>query len=109
MDGQRLRELRKVKKLKQTDLAIYLNSAISTISMYENNNNEPDNATLIRLADLFKVSVDYLLGRTDTPQLILNNTAILNGEYLALTEKECDFLKECLLMHRKLQAKYLNE
>lgn len=109
MNGQRLRNLRKAKNLTQTDLAAYLNSAKSTISMYENNKNEPDNDTLIKLGDLFNISVDYLLGRTDIPQLVLHNTAYLSGEQLLLTEEESEFLTESLLMHRKLQAKKIEK
>jgi len=36
---------------------------------YENNLGEPDNSSLTKLADYFNVSVDYLFGRTDIPQI----------------------------------------
>ncbi len=105
MNGQRLRSLRKAKKMKQIDLAAYLNVAKSSISMYENDKNQPDNATLIMLGDLFNVSVDYLLGRTDVPHMLQNlkNTALLGDEVEKLTSNEAVFLKESLMMYRRLQ------
>lgn len=60
----RLRELRKSKKISQLKLAIDLNMNQNTISRYENLEREADYATLIKFADYFNVSLDYLLGRT---------------------------------------------
>ena len=39
----------------------------NSISRYENCEREADYATLIKIADYFDVSIDYLLGRTDKP------------------------------------------
>lgn len=62
--GERLKELRNLKKLTQQQLAdiFYLNK--SSISRYENNGQMPENEVLQKLADFFEVSIDYLLGRT---------------------------------------------
>ena len=65
----RLRELRTTKKLSQTKLAIDLNTNQNTISRYETGEREAGYAMLIRLADYFGVSVDYLLERTDNPDM----------------------------------------
>lgn len=62
--GQRLRQLRKEKKLTQTQLARHFNLAESTISLYENNKRSPDYLTLLEISLFFNVSVDYLLGNT---------------------------------------------
>lgn len=51
----------------QQKLAIDLNINQNSISRYENEEREADYRTLIALADYFKVSVDYLLERTDNP------------------------------------------
>lgn len=59
----RIRELRKEKKLTQTDLAKCLNTTTSNVSGWECGKWQPDNDTLIRLAEILDVSVDYLLGR----------------------------------------------
>ena len=59
---ERLRELRKEKKLSMKELGLMFGLAESTISLYEKGKRQPDNATLIRFADFFGISVDYLLG-----------------------------------------------
>ena len=64
----RLKELRKQRRLSQLKLAMDLNMNQNSISRYENGEREADYATLIKLADYFVVSVDYLLGRTDNPE-----------------------------------------
>ena len=61
----RLKELRKQNKISQLKMALDLNMNQNTISRYENMEREADYATLIRLADYFDVSLDYLLGRTN--------------------------------------------
>ena len=61
----RLKKLRKQKNISQLKLAIDLDMNQNTISRYENMEREADYATLIRLADYFNVSLDYLLGRSE--------------------------------------------
>ena len=61
----RLKALRKAKKISQLKLALDLNMNQNTISRYENMEREADYETLIRFADYFNVSLDYLLGRTN--------------------------------------------
>lgn len=63
----RLRKIRKAKGISQLKLAMDLNTSQNTISRYETGEREPGIAELIRLADYFDVSVDYLLERTDIP------------------------------------------
>lgn len=62
---ERLKKLRKEKNLYQKELAEILGVSRPTISQYEAGTRRPDNETLEKLADYFKVSIDYLLGRTD--------------------------------------------
>ncbi len=59
----RLKELRKKKKISQLKLALDLNMNQNTISRYETMEREADYETLIKLADYFDVTLDYLLGR----------------------------------------------
>ena len=61
----RLKELRKKRKISQLKLALDLNMNQNTISRYENMERQADYNTLIRFADYFDVSLDYLLGRTE--------------------------------------------
>ena len=63
----RLRELREKKGISQLKLAMELNMNQNSISRYENEQREADYRTLILFADYFNVSIDYLLGRTDSP------------------------------------------
>ena len=60
-----LKELRKKKKISQLKLAMDLGMNQNSISRYENLERQADYETLIRIADYFNVSIDYLLGRTD--------------------------------------------
>ena len=60
--------LRKQKNISQLRLAMDLDLTQNTISRYETGEREADYATLIRLADYFNVSIDYLLERTDNPK-----------------------------------------
>lgn len=63
----RLKELRKQAKLSQTELAKIFNVAQNTLSNWENGNRMIDMTTAIEIAKFFNVSVDYLLGRDETP------------------------------------------
>ena len=65
----RLKELRIKKHLSQTRLALELNMNQNTICRYEKGVREADYETLVKIADYFNVSIDYLLCRTDNPQL----------------------------------------
>lgn len=61
----RLKEIRKQRGISQLKLAFDLNMNQNTISRYENMEREADYETLIKFADYFDVSLDYLLGRND--------------------------------------------
>jgi transcriptional regulator with XRE-family HTH domain len=63
--GERLREARERKNLKQTQVKSRTGINNKTLSGYENGVSEPDLETLKILADLYEVSVDWLAGRTD--------------------------------------------
>lgn len=65
---KRIKELRKLGRLSQRGLAEKLGVARSTVAMWETGASQPDNRFLIELADVFDVSADYLLGRTDNPR-----------------------------------------
>lgn len=61
----RLRELRLERGLRQIDVAKQLGFSAQSLGYYENWVNKPDPETLIRLADFYEVSIDYLLCRED--------------------------------------------
>ncbi|WP_455798953.1 helix-turn-helix domain-containing protein [Clostridium butyricum] len=60
-----LNKLRKEQAITQDHLADLLNVSRTTIVRYEKGICEPDISTLVKIADIFNVSLDYLLGRTD--------------------------------------------
>lgn len=61
----KIKELRMIKGITQTKFATYLNTTQANLSGWESDKWQPDQATLIKIADYFNVSVDYLLGRTE--------------------------------------------
>ena len=61
----RLRDLREDSDRNQTELAKLLGMSQTGYSKYETGENEVPVAVLEKLADIYKTSVDYLLGRTD--------------------------------------------
>lgn len=63
MIGDKLRMLRKSHNLTMKDFGAIFSLAESTISGYENSTRNPDIDTLIKIADFFNVSLDWLLGR----------------------------------------------
>ena len=65
----RLKKIRESKHISKIKLAMELNMNQNTISRYENGEREPGIAELILIADYFNVSIDYLLERTDNPNI----------------------------------------
>ena len=65
----RLKELRRARGISQVRMSLDLNMGQNTISRYENEVHQADYKTLILFADYFDVSIDYLLGRTDNPNM----------------------------------------
>lgn len=63
--GERLKALRKEYRYTQEFLADYLNVTRPAIGNYEKGINEPPLQTLVKLADLYQVSLDWLAGRTN--------------------------------------------
>lgn len=61
--GKRLREVRKSKKITQQELADRLGIKRNTYSDWENGKTEPTFEILVKLADLFDISLDWLFGR----------------------------------------------
>ena len=65
-----LRALREDRDIRQRTIAEYLNVSQNTYSQYENGVISLTAEMLIKLADYYGVSVDYLLDRTDNPKMI---------------------------------------
>lgn len=61
----RLRELREEKELRQIDVSLATGIDQKTLSNYETGKTNPDSYALLKLADFFEVSIDYILGRVE--------------------------------------------
>ena len=70
---KRIGDLRSDRDIKQADLAAYLNVRQNTYSDYETGKINIPIETLIKLADFYQVSLDYLVGRTDDPRVATAN------------------------------------
>ena len=67
--NNRLKELRKQKQITQIALQMQTGIEQALISKYENGERVPPTDVLIRLADFYQVSMDYIMGRTDNPAI----------------------------------------
>lgn len=65
---RRIRDLREDRDLNQTQVAKTLNMSQTGYSKYETGENDVPTGILIKLADFYGVSVDYILGQTDNPE-----------------------------------------
>jgi len=75
----RIRELRLEREMTQEDVGNIVGKAKSAISNWEQGIREPDNETLMILAEYFSVTIDWLLGRSDYRQ----GRIVTNGELLS--------------------------
>lgn len=65
----RLRELRRSRGYTQISLQMQTGIEQALLSKFENNERIPPTETLLRLADFYHVSIDYILYRTDNPEI----------------------------------------
>ena len=65
-----LKKLRQLAGVTQQQLAERLTVSQQSVNKYENHNVEPDIDTLIKIADFFEVSLDYLVGRTEIQEMV---------------------------------------
>lgn len=82
--GERMRRLRKDKGLKQEQVAAILGLNRKAVSHYENDIREPSFETLVKMAELYQVSTDYLLGKSLGRQI--NATNLTAKEYALIRE-----------------------
>ncbi|HAP4084089.1 TPA: helix-turn-helix transcriptional regulator [Enterococcus faecalis] len=82
MLGNKLKQLRISKNKTQQQVADYLGITRAAYSHFENNRNDPDKETLVKLAILFDVTTDFLLGRNHTPEWASKDEVIELDEIL---------------------------
>ena len=96
--GAMIAHLRKKKKLTQKELGALLNLSSGTVSNYENGVHCPDLEMLVQMADVFEVTTDFMLGRTDyqcTPEVL--------SEYLIKDRTVRDIANTILTLDQKSQ------
>ena len=67
--GNFLKELRKENGKTQEEIAEMFGVSSRSVSRWENGNTMPDLGILVELADFYNVSIDYILCRTDNPNI----------------------------------------
>lgn len=112
---KKLKMLRENSKLTQDDVARVLNIARGTYTHYEIGKRKPDYDTLCKLADFFNVSIDYLLGRTDSQAVFKGdkNLVVQNIKFLMENLSLDEFIdkvyrKTGLKLDKLLMNKFLN-
>ncbi len=89
--GTHIRELREKKRLTQPELAEEINIKRPSITAYEGGNQLPPVDTLVKIADFFNVSLDYLTGRTND-RMLHRLTELDRKRLSGCTEQEYEIL-----------------
>jgi transcriptional regulator with XRE-family HTH domain len=121
--GERLKYLRRTRGWTQEDVAQKLNIPRSTVGRHESNRGAPREDLLIKYANLFNTSLDYLLGMTDDPTSLKDWKEKVQGKNIDLadafenqiptyqgrpiTEEEAGILLEFLRAYRRRKEKEL--
>ena len=112
--SERIKSLRKAKGLEQLQFGAAMGISGPAVSKWETGKAEPDIKAILKMCDMFDVSADYLLGRTEWPLFVWRdaqgNTAAEKPEVfqtVELTRDEVDMLRE-LLDERASMAKEKN-
>ncbi len=95
----RIRELRQAKRMTQLRLSMELEVTQETVSAYETGKHDISLKSLMRMADIFDVSIDYLLKRTDERNCIHSSD---------LTEQELELICGFRRLNKLLKEKMLS-
>ena len=101
--GKNIKALRERFGLNQRQLGEKLSLAESTISLYESGKREPDNATLIKIAELFSVTTDTLLGQKEIapalslePKKLTLEEALENPVFVVYIKQEFEAMQKAV-------------
>ena len=95
MINEILKNTRKNEKLTAKELATQLNVSTSLIYEWEHGRANPSINELIKLANIFETSIDYLVGRTDEFELVKNENSLSKNESELLSLfKKLDTIKQ---------------
>ncbi|MGF6990381.1 transcriptional regulator with XRE-family HTH domain [Lachnospiraceae bacterium PM6-15] len=88
--GSKISNLRKKLKMNQREFAKAIGVSNGAVAMWETNKRQPDLETLLKLANFFNVSTDYLLGKEQTPTNII--TELDSPSEKAFSQEEQDVI-----------------
>ncbi|ASN59790.1 XRE family transcriptional regulator [Latilactobacillus curvatus] len=91
--GQRIAELRKQKRISQSELSKAIHVSPSTIGMWETDQRAIKDNDLVALAKYFNVTTDYLLGKSETKSVEPNDNAMLIAAHIEDDATEEDMAK----------------
>lgn len=94
--GKRIKELRKVRKMTQAEFAERLGVTTSAISSYENGTRLPSYEILIKIARIFRVSTDNLLGNSSKSFI----------DVAGLTQKQINTIQDIVVTYQRHNAMY---
>jgi len=113
---ENLRKIREQRNINQLKLAMDIGITQESISKYENGNAFPSKDVLIKLADYLRCSIDYLLNRTDNPNVNKDKISIEDEElenlifrYNRLSDENKNKLEGCLLALEQEENKKVGE
>lgn len=92
--GQKIKKLRNDKNLTQKDLADQVHVTFQTVSKWENDENEPDVATLRELSKLFGCTMDYLLSEEE-------QETIVEAQSVVPVEAPVEQVTKTIIIHQK--------
>ena len=99
-----LKKLRTEFKISQQQLADAIGVSQQSVNKYENQDVEPDISVLIKIADYFSVSVDYLIGRIPSHDFIVSSLTKdekqILSKYKTLSKKEKEIIKLLIENHK---------
>lgn len=104
--GDQLKKLRKSRRLTQAQVAQGVNCSTATYSRYENGTRQPSIEMLIKLAEFFGVSMDYLFGKAPPTEAALSDyeKALIKAVRTAPTSVQDDILDFLNLKMSKKEA-----
>lgn len=95
--GSRIRELRKEKRLTQTDLAKLINVSQQTITKWENDSAEPSGGAIKSLSNVLNTSADYILGIKEKSSIDLtDDDAIFTYEGRQIPKEDLEIIRRLM-------------
>lgn len=108
MLSKRIKQIREENSLSQQKLADILGVSQQAVAKWEGGKAEPDSAMLLNISNIFNVSIDYLLGKTNVRNYLDTETIAAHHEGDEWTEEELEEIerfKEFVRMKRQQREK----